>query len=124
MVTGNLQCRNLFMGGCPQIVVKSNLTVGNGIIGRDGDNGGVLTVDGNTTAKIVYCTTYFNMKFKSRPKAVMIGDTQYFKYKPDYNLDDAPDMVLPEYCDDENYLDPDKIKEAFIAGENIMRPKK
>jgi hypothetical protein len=42
VVTGDLRARNVLLEGCPNVVVRGDLTVTGGLLGRRGEDGGVL----------------------------------------------------------------------------------
>src|SRR4249919_3809870 len=51
LVTGDVKARNVFLRGCPNVVVRGDLTAVGGIQGHHGDDGGLLVVRGRTTAQ-------------------------------------------------------------------------
>lgn len=124
-VSGNLVAENLFLAGCPEVIVKGDLTIQNGLVGSQGDNGGNLIVQGNTTAQVIYNTTYFGMDFPERPEAFVIANEYEFMYDVDLNESDYDaviEKIVPE-CqpDEEGVIDVFAVKEFLRAGKNIFK---
>ncbi|MDR2920427.1 MAG: hypothetical protein LBV72_13825 [Tannerella sp.] len=125
VVTGNLHVRNLFMSGCPEVVVLGDLIADNGIVGSRGDNGGMLTVLGRTKAQAMLCTTYFGMEFASRPEAFIIADSRDFKF--DVDLDETDyDMVakaIDPVCfpEEEGIIEEDEFKDLLREGKSVLK---
>lgn len=124
-VTGNLDAENLFLAGCPEVIIKGNLTIKNGLVGSQGDNGGSLVVLGSTTAQLIYNTTYFGMDFPERPEAFVLADAYDFMFDVDLNESDYDaviEKIIPE-CqpDEEGVIDVYAVKESLRAGKSIFK---
>jgi hypothetical protein len=51
LVTGDIQERNVLLSGFPHVVARGDLVAANGILGQKGDDGGFLSVGGDTAAR-------------------------------------------------------------------------
>lgn len=111
LVTGDLRARNVLLSGCPDVVVRGDLTVTTGIHGHHGDDGGCLTVKGLVRAEIVISTLYFNLDFAPHTNAPVIDTT-----------DELNALVLSELLDRDGQADADKISESLSAGRPVLRP--
>ncbi|MNJ90845.1 hypothetical protein D3C87_84850 [compost metagenome] len=123
-VTGNMTAKNVFLAGCPEVIVKGDLKAENGIVGSQGDNGGSLIVLGDTSAKLIYCTTYFGMDFAERPEAFIIAAEYDFMFDVDLNESDCDAVAekIAAECqpDDEGEMDVHVVKEFLRAGKSIF----
>ena len=124
-VTGDITAKNLFLAGCPEVIVQGNLNVENGIVGSQGDNGGALMVFGKASSQLIYCTTYFNMEFPDRPEAFIIADENDFMFDVDLDESDyesVTEKIVAE-CqpDDEGEIDVYVVKDFLAEGKSIFR---
>ncbi|QNE76604.1 hypothetical protein F0344_20000 [Streptomyces finlayi] len=101
-MSGSLRARNVFLSGCPNVVVHGDLEVAGGVCTSHGDDGGILTVRGRTRAQLVIGMLYFNLVFAEQPQAL-----------------DA--VLLPELLDDHGMADARKIQEALREGRQVLR---
>ncbi|MBN1800132.1 MAG: hypothetical protein JW891_01415 [Candidatus Lokiarchaeota archaeon] len=120
LVTGNLKARNIILGGFPSLTVKGEIQVENEILGRQGEDGGFLVVNGEVSAKVVIADTYFNMEFNSAVNAVIIN-TSYRDLEADYYGEDLEKILLLELIEDEECIDTDKVVEYLLSGKNILK---
>lgn len=123
-VTGNIIAKNLFLAGCPEVIVQGNLHVENGIVGSQGDNGGALMVFGEASSKLIYCTTYFNMEFPDRPEAFIIAEENDFLFDVDLDESDYDTVIekIVTECqpDDEGEIDVYTVKDFLREGKSIF----
>jgi Leucine-rich repeat (LRR) protein len=122
LVTGDLIARNVFLRGCPNVVVRGDLTASGGVQGHHGDDGGLLVVLGRTSAPIVVSTLYFCLTFSGQPDAVLVADPYRTSCPVDFTDDDLDEVVLPDLMDDEGRADEYRIEDALRAGRPILRP--
>ncbi|MDH6357295.1 ankyrin repeat domain-containing protein [Parabacteroides sp. PF5-9] len=120
-ITGNLTARNVLLEGNPEIVVLGNLNAENCIVGAYGDDGGVLHVQKDTTAKLVLAYFYFNMYIGDRPNAITIGD-EVDMPEADYEFrSTAKEILLPEFWDEEEgYVNGSAVRKAAREGRQIL----
>lgn len=123
-VTGNITAKNLFLAGCPEVVIEGDLLVEHGIVGSQGDNGGSLIVFGKTSAQLIYCTTYFGMEFPERPEAFVIAADYDFMFDVDLNESDYDAVIekIAAECqpDDEGEINVYVVREFLRAGKSIF----
>jgi hypothetical protein len=123
LVTGDLRARSLSMVGCPNVVVRGDLTVTAGVIGRRGEDGGLLVVKGRTRAPLVMNVLYFNMEFGHPPEAVVCGDRYRMDCPVDFENDDAlVAAVRPEFVGADGMIDDGLVDEALAEGRPVLRP--
>jgi tetratricopeptide (TPR) repeat protein len=122
LVTGDLRARNVLLQGCPNVVVRGDLTVTGGVQGHRGEDGGRLVVGGRTTATIVLNTLYFEMRFGRQPEAVVAGSAGNTECPVDFDEADLSEVVLPELLDEDGTADEYRIEAALRAGQAVLRP--
>jgi hypothetical protein len=96
LVTGNVTAANVILSGCPELVVRGDLTVTGGVQGSYGDDGGVLTIRGWTRARFVMSSLYFCMYFDRQPEALHIGDRYRTNQPVDFDNGELDDLVVPD----------------------------
>lgn len=123
-VTGNITAKNVFLAGCPEVIVGGDLVAEHGIVGSQGDNGGSLVVFGKVSAPVIYCTTYFGMEFPARPEAFVIADAHDFIYNVDLNESDydaVMEKIAPECQPDEKgEINVYVVREFLREGKSIF----
>ena len=122
LVTGALRADNVHLQGCPYLVVRGDLHVGNGVLGHHGDDGGTLIVHGKTTAKQIFNLLYFNMSFGTPPNALVIGDAHRTSCPVDFSDDDLAEVIAPELLDEDGSADEYAIATALHEGKPVLRP--
>lgn len=120
MVTGSLRARNVFLSGCPNVVVRGDLEVTGGICGSYGD-GGWLVVCGRTRARIVISVSYFGMTFAEQPQALLVAENGPSNCPVDFTDEELDTVLLPELLDDDGTADEGKIAEALREGRQVLR---
>ncbi|MFJ2379201.1 hypothetical protein ACIOZL_42000 [Streptomyces sp. NPDC087769] len=120
MVTGSLRARNVFLSGCPNVVVRGDLEVTGGICGSYGD-GGWLVVCGRTHARIVISVSYFGMTFAEQPQALLVAENGPSNCPVDFTDEELDTVLLPELLDDDGTADEGKIAEALREGRQVLR---
>jgi Leucine-rich repeat (LRR) protein len=122
LVTGDVKARNVFLSGCPNVVMRGDLTAVGGIQGHHGDDGGLLVVRGRTTAPIVVSTLYFCLTFGEQPDAILVADPYRTSCPVDFTDDDLDAVVMPDLLDDDDRADENRIEDALRDGRSILRP--
>ncbi|MFF3788073.1 hypothetical protein [Streptomyces sp. NPDC001933] len=120
LVTGDLRARNIFVAGEPNVVVRGDLTVSNGVFGQD--NYGILVVCGRTTARIVINTSGFNMVFAEDPQAFVMGHPNRQNVASDIDDELELEDVLATDLLDHGVANVPAIRAALVAGRSILRP--
>ncbi len=125
LVTGNLKCRNLFLCGMPALVVRGDLEVENGILLRDGDDGGQLTVRGEAKARFMLNAYYFKLEFSQQVNAFHLG-CQADTTGADVNIeityeDDVLEILRPEHLADDGSLSWPSLQNLMSKGTPIFR---
>ncbi|WP_189281999.1 hypothetical protein [Streptomyces atratus] len=120
LVTGDLRARNIFVAGEPNVVVRGDLTVSNGVFGHD--NYGILVVCGRTTARIVINTSGFNMVFAEDPQAFVMGHPNHQNVASDIDDELELEDVLATDLLDHGVANVPAIRAALVAGRSILRP--
>ncbi|MER5986732.1 leucine-rich repeat domain-containing protein [Streptomyces sp. NPDC001787] len=121
MVTGGLRARNVFLSGCPDVVVRGDLEVAGGICGSYGEDGGVLLVGGRTHARTIISMSYFGVTFAEQPQALLVADPCRTNRPVDFTDEELDTVLLPELLDDHGTADARKIKEALSEGRQVLR---
>ncbi|MGW1350029.1 leucine-rich repeat domain-containing protein [Streptomyces sp. NPDC002409] len=121
VVTGTLRARNVFLYGCPNVLVRGNLEVTGGIRGSYGDDGGILTVRGSTRASIVIGMLYFILDFAEQPQSLLVGDPCRTNVPVDFTDGELSGILLPELLNKHGEADSRKIQEAMGEGRQVLR---
>ncbi|WP_326767381.1 leucine-rich repeat domain-containing protein [Streptomyces sp. NBC_01591] len=120
-VTGSLRARNVFLYGCPNVLVRGNLEVTGGICGSYGDDGGLLTVRGSTRASLIIGMLYFCLDFAEQPQALLVGDPCRTNHPVDFTNGELSGILLPELLNKHGEADSRKIEEAMGEGHQVLR---
>jgi hypothetical protein len=125
VVTGNVFAGSLLLDGTCNLWIQGDLRVDNLILGANGDEEGMLIVDGDTAAPTIIDTAFFHMEFGGRVDGTIFrgigasleggiatvevesGDADLTDYFPE-ELIEAPDAVADG-----------KIREWALAGKSI-----
>ena len=121
LVTGSLRARNLFLSGFPEVVVRGDLAVANGIVGEIGEDGGFLVVKGATSAQVIISTGYFTMSFGVQPQATVVADPDRTSCNVDFPDDELKDILLPELLDEDADDTLEKVRQALGNGQPVLR---
>ncbi|MEU3612166.1 hypothetical protein ABZ725_07575 [Streptomyces sp. NPDC006872] len=122
LVTGDLRARHVLLSGCPNVVVRGDLTASGTVQGSYGDDGGCLEVGGRTHAQSVISTLYFTMHFAEQPDALLITGSHSVNCPVDFTDDELDELVLPELLDKDGTADERGISAALRAGQPVLRP--
>ncbi len=121
-VTGNVVADNIALRGCPNIHICGSLRVRGAILGMQGDNGGVLRVEGPTKAELIMATTDFYMDFESDVTAIVIGDGECIQgCKIEATPDDCEEYFLPDFLNEDGAVDEEALLEAIHEGAPYLR---
>ncbi|WP_405717822.1 leucine-rich repeat domain-containing protein [Streptomyces sp. NBC_01537] len=112
----------MLLSGCPDVVVRGDLTASGTVQGSYGDDGGYLTVGGRTEAGAVISTLYFNMYFAGQPEALLIADPSRTNQPVDFTDEELDDLVLPELLGKDDTADERSISAALREGQPVLRP--
>jgi hypothetical protein len=122
LVTGNMQARNVLLSGFPHVVARGDLVAANGILGQKGDDGGFLSVGGDTAARIVVNTLDFTMTFARQPRAVVVGDPDRTSCALDYPDRGLEGIIRAELLREEGYANADEIETALVRASRSCVP--
>jgi len=120
LITGDLYARNIFMEGCPNVVVLGNVDVEYGIIGSEGDDGGLFSVEGDVGAQALICLSFFNMEFSGGVRSAVISDSGRLNCQADCEDDGFDEYLIPEVLSDDESVDASAVKEHLMEGRNIL----
>jgi hypothetical protein len=118
LVTGTLRARNLFLEGFPNVVVRGDLIVTHGVLGCDGEDGGLLKVAGKVQAPTVVTSWYFNTSFASRPESVIV---EHQSASSGHTESLAASALLPDLLTGDGDIDTDRVEQALRHGRPILR---
>jgi hypothetical protein len=115
VVTGNVFARNLLLDGTCNVWIQGDLRVDNLILGANGDDEGMLIVDGDTEAPTIIDMLFFHMEFGGRVDGtVFLGvGTGLEGAEPTVELDSG-DVDLTDYFVDELVGGPDGLAESRL----------
>ncbi|MEU9131368.1 leucine-rich repeat domain-containing protein [Kitasatospora sp. NPDC048540] len=122
LVTGGLTARAVLLSGCPNVVVRGDLTAADGVQGSYGDDGGLLVVGGRTTAPVVISGLYFSMSFGEQPAALLAADPHRTDRPVDFTDDELDQVVLPALLDADGDVDLRRTAAELRAGRTVLRP--
>jgi Leucine-rich repeat (LRR) protein len=118
-VKGNMRADSIMLSGVASLHVAGNVDVKHGIVGYYGDDGGYLSVGGETTAPVIINDTYFNMDYSGAVNAVVIN-TSNRELDADYDEDDFSEAVNAELVDDGTF-DIQKVRGYLVQGKPILK---
>lgn len=123
LVTGDPTARNVLLSGCPDVVVRGELTASGAVQGSyGGGGGGYLIVSGRTEAGAVISTLYFSMYFAGQPEALFIAAPSRTNQPVDFTDEELEDLVLPELLGQYDTADEHSISAALREGRPVLRP--
>lgn len=119
LVTGHLRAHNVILAGCPTLLVRGDLTVPGVVMGTaEYCAGGVLTVEGSTSAGIMISWAFL-MRLASIPDALTVGsDIEHPKGGAD---DEAAEVLHPGLLTDDGRANPRAIWAALDEGRAVLR---
>ncbi|MCB9638153.1 MAG: hypothetical protein H6728_00365 [Myxococcales bacterium] len=121
-VTGNVVAENVTLRGCPNIHICGSLRVRGAIFGTQGDDGGVLRVEGSTKAELIVSLLYFSMDFEDDVNAMVIGSPDLIQgCKVDAPADDCEEYFLPDFLDEDGAIEEEALLEAILEGAPYLR---
>ncbi|MFF9572447.1 hypothetical protein [Streptomyces sp. NPDC014685] len=121
VVTGDLRARNVFLSGCPNVLVRGNLEVTGGFCGSYGDDGGILTVRGGVRAALVIGMLYFGLDLAEQPQALLVADPYRTNRPVDFTDDELDRILLPELLGEDGEAEARLIERAMAEGRQILR---
>lgn len=115
VVTGNVFAKNLLLEGAANVWIQGDLRVDNVILGTNGDEEGMLIVDGDTEAPTIIDTAFFHMEFGGRVDGtIFLGVGAGLEGGvPNVEME-AGDADLSAYFDDELIEGPDALADGKI----------
>ncbi len=124
-VTGSIKGRNLLAAGCMYVVVNGNLEIANAIVGCDGSDGGEVSVKGETSATYIIETDYYTMALNAKEGVLYIDDdyccSEDEEGDSEFDVKRMQTILLPEYVNEEGYLEAWEILRAVRDGKQILK---